>query len=116
MHKELVRKAETQVFDLPNEGQSLSTDIARPCNLLDDEESLVSADAQRSLYLIVHTPNYVKAYRWDEELDKVTDDEVEGGGNGAGEEGGMPRPRAVGSPAGGSPAVPASCWPREFLP
>ena len=84
----MVRKAETQVFDLPNDDESLSTDIARPCDLLDNEESLVSADVQRSLYLIARIPNYAKAYIEDEELDKVMDDEVEGGGNDVGEEGG----------------------------
>ena len=52
----MVLKAEIQMFDLPNDGQSLSTDIARPYDLLDDEEPLVSADAHRSLYLIAHIP------------------------------------------------------------
>ena len=85
--REMVRRAETQVFDLPSDALSLSADIARPCDLLDDDDSLVSAGVDRSLYLIAHHPIYAKAYSGDKGSDEFSDSEAEGDGNGAGEEG-----------------------------
>ena len=96
----MVIEAETQVFDVPNDCLSLSTDCALPRDLLDDEESFVSAD----LYLIAHRPEYKKAYRGNKESDDSSDDEVEGGGNGAGEKGGD-APAAGGGESGGGGSV-----------
>ena len=100
----MVIEAETQVFGVPNDCLSLSADCALPCYLMDDEESFLSADAHRSLYPVSHRT-----------LSQVQEGLLTGGTRSrmsrrrtrsrvvaTVRRGGLPRPRAVGSPTGGT--------------
>ena len=48
----MVIKPHTQMFDIPHDRLSLSTDLALPCYPPDDKELLASSDTHRNLYLI----------------------------------------------------------------